>query len=154
MAKYAIDGKQTTTATPFDTALSVIADATRPRRGKIVEFSVGAAGGATAADVIVDCAIGRITAEGTNTDVVPLALDPADAATEADAGENHTIEPTYTAASEIFRIGRHMRATYRWVAAPGSEFVYPATAANGFGFRSEHASATHDEGWHAIFDEQ
>ncbi len=99
-------------------------------------------------------AIGRITAEGTQTDVVPLALDPADAATEADAGENHTAEPTYTAASDIFRLGRHMRATFRSVAAPGSGFVAPATASNGFGWRAEHDSATHDEHVHAIFDEQ
>ncbi len=154
MARFAIDGTATTTATPFDTALSVIADATRPRRGKVGEFTVGAEGSATPADVIVASAIGRITAEGTATDVVPLALDPADVATEADAAEDHSAEPTYTAASEIFRIGRHMRATYRWVAGPGGELVWPATASNGFGFRSEHGSAAHDERWHSIFNEQ
>ena len=47
-----------------------------------------------------------------------------------------------------------MRATYRRVAAPGSEFVAPATARNGFGWRAEHGSATHDEHARAIFDEQ
>ena len=154
MARYAITGENATTATPFDTALSIIADATRPRRGKLIEFTVGADGSETAADVLMASAIGRITAEGTQTDVVPLPLDPADAATEMDAGANHTIEPTYTAASELLRIGRHMRATYRWVAAPGAELVWPAVASNGLGFRSEHGSASHVERFHAIFAEQ
>jgi hypothetical protein len=153
MSKYAISGANATTATPFDSALSVIADATRPRRGRLVEFTVGADGDATPADVQMASAIGRITAEGTQTDVAPVAIDPGSPVTEADAGEDHTVEPTYTAASEVFRIGRHMRATYRWVAAPGAELVWPATAANGLGFRSEHASATHIERFHAIFEE-
>ena len=153
MAKYRAAGNNTTTATPFDSALSLVAGATLPRRGKLIEFSWGAAGDATAADVIVNMHIGRVTAGGTGDAVNELPLDPADAASLIVGLSNTTIEPTYTANEELFDLGRHMRATYRWVAAPGAEFVLPATAANGWGFRSEHATATHDEAVFTIYDE-
>ena len=63
------------------------------------------------------------------------------AVTEYDAGENHTIEPTYTAAAIVLMIPLNQRATFRWVAAPGSELVAPATAANGFGIQTTTSSA-------------
>ena len=83
----------------------------------------------------------RCTALGTSTGVTPSPLDPADAATEADAGENHTVEPTYTAGLVLLAIGLNQRATFRWVAPPGGELVYPATAANGIGIQTPTSSA-------------
>jgi hypothetical protein len=83
----------------------------------------------------------RCTAAGTSTAVVPQPLDPADATTEMDAGENHTIEPTYTAAAILLQIPLNQRATFRWVAAPGGELVAPATASNGLGIISPTGSA-------------
>ncbi len=153
MAKYRAHGEVTTVSSPFASALSLVAGATLPRRGKLIEFSWGARGGATAADVIMDMHIGRITAGGTGTAVNELPLDPADAASLIVGLEILTIEPTYTSNEELFQLGRHMRATYRWVAAPGAEFVLPATAAAGWGFRSEHASQGHIEQVMTIYDE-
>lgn len=139
MARYSIDGTQNV-ASPDDSTLSVVADGTRPRRLKIYDFTVGSE--ATPADNALVHTAQRATAAGTATAVVPLALDPADAATEADAGENHTIEPTYTADAILWKIAANQRATYRWVAAPGGELVTPATAANGVGWFTTHASFT------------
>ena len=41
----------------------------------------------------------------------------------------YTIDPTTTA--EMLRVPLNHRASYRWVAAPGGELVWPATANNG-----------------------
>lgn len=75
----------------------------------------------------------RFTAPGTNTAVVPQALDPGDPAALTVAGQNNTVEPTYTAAAVLASKALNQQATYRWLAAPGSEIVAPATNLNGLG---------------------
>ena len=115
------------------------ADATRPRRLKFYDFIFGSE--ASPADNAFLYIAQRCTALGTSTAVTPSPLDPADAATESDAGENHTIEPTYTANLVLLSIALNQRATFRWVAAPGGELVTPATASNGLGIQTTTASA-------------
>ena len=136
MANYAIEMNRTAS-----TSLSVgniIADATRPRRGKWYDIVFGSEG--TPADNVYLWQVQRCTTAGTSTSVTPQAIDPADAATESDAGENHTIDPTLTAGAILLSIPLNQRATFRWVAAPGSELVYPATASNGLALRTPTAS--------------
>jgi hypothetical protein len=136
MAKYSVELNRTASTTA---SLGTIgADATRPRRGKLYDIILGSE--ASPADNAFKYTVQRCTALGTSTGVTPTALDPANAATEADAGENHTIEPTYTAGAVLLAIGLNQRATFRWVAAPGGELVYPATAANGLGVQTPSAS--------------
>ena len=136
MAKYAVEMNRTASTTA---SLGTIgADATRPRRGKWYDIIFGSE--ASPADNAFRYIVQRCTALGTSTSVTPQALDPADAATESDAGENHTIEPTYTANAILLAIGLNQRATFRWVAAPGGELVYPATASNGLGVQTPTAS--------------
>src|SRR5882757_6833051 len=107
------------------------ADATRPRRGKFYDIIVGSE--AAPADNAFLYIFQRCTALGTSTAVTPSPLDPADAVTESDAGENHTVEPTYTANLVLLALPLNQRATFRWVAPQGGELVYPATAGNGIG---------------------
>ena len=103
-------------------------------RGKVYDLLIGTNG--TPADNYMTWDISRLTAASTaETALTPRKLDPADAVALAVAGCNQTSEPTYTADSSVFYIGVNQRASYRWVAAPGSELVYPATAANGLGLR-------------------
>jgi len=83
----------------------------------------------------------RCTAAGTSTAVVPTILDPGDLVTEQDAGENHTVEPTYTSATELLVVPLHQRATFQWSAAPGREIVTPATASNGLGVETPTSAA-------------
>jgi hypothetical protein len=90
----------------------------------------------TPADNYLQWDISRITAAGTSTSVTPQALDPADAAALGLAGNNHTVEPTVTAGSSLLNVGVNQRASYRWVAAPGSELVFPALNANGLALRT------------------
>jgi hypothetical protein len=70
-----------------------------------------------------------------------VPLDVADALTETDAGENHTVEPTYVASSELLVVPLHQTATFRWQVIPGREIVWPATAAAGLGLETPVASA-------------
>ncbi len=152
MPRYTSNG--TTAVDGTADSIIAVADTGGARRGKLFEFTWGALASATAADVIVGMHVGRITTDGTaGSAVTAIPLDPADAAATATLGENYSTEPTYTANQEVFLVGRHMRATYRWVAAPGAEFVYPATDNNGFGFKPIHSSATHDEQVTMLFEE-
>jgi hypothetical protein len=110
------------------------ADATRPRRLKFYDITFGSE--ATPADAAILWVAQRCTALGTVTAVTPKPLDPADAATESDAGENATAEPTYTSGEVMLSIALNQRASFRWVAAPGGEIVTPATASNGLGLKT------------------
>jgi hypothetical protein len=131
--KFACDFQRTASTTA--TLGSMTADATRPRRLRVYDAIVGSE--ATPADAAILWTFRRCTAAGTSTGVTPQNLDPASAATEYDAGENHTIEPTYTAGAILLNIALNQRATFRWVAAPGGELVMPATASNGFGIETD-----------------
>lgn len=118
---------------------SITADATRPRRFRLYDVLVGSEG--SPADNAFLYVFQRVTAAGTSTGVTPRNLDPASATTELDAGQNHTVEPTYTASTELLFIPVNQRATMRWVAAPGAELVFPATASNGVGVQTPTSSA-------------
>jgi len=137
VANYAVQANRT--ASTSASLGSWVADATRPRRIKFYDFIFGSE--ASPADNAFLYIVQRITAAGTSTSVTPSPIDPADAATESDAGENHTIEPTYTANLVMLAIALNQRATFRWVAAPGGEIVIPATASNGIGIQTTTASA-------------
>jgi len=131
--KFAVDFQRTASTTA---ALgSLTADATRPRRLRVYDAMFGSE--ATPADAAILWTFRRCSAAGTNTSVTPQNLDPASSTTEYDAGENHTIEPTFTAGAILLNVPLNQRATYRWVAAPGGELVMPATASNGFGIETD-----------------
>lgn len=141
MSKYSASGNQTLT-TGAATALTIGSNGTTAQRNRIYELWIANEG--TPADNLVVHTVQRCTALGTSTAVTPTKLDPADRAAQAAVGENHTVEPTYTANEEVLEVPLNTRATYRWVAAPGSEIVTPATVASGVGAKALHASATTD----------
>lgn len=97
---------------------------------------------ASPADNSIQWRMRRYTAAGTSTAVTPRALDTGDPAATATAGQNSSAEPTYTANSELIDEELNQRVTYHWVAYPGCELLLPATAANGIGLETLHASAT------------
>lgn len=131
--KFSTDFQRTASTTACLGSLT--ADATRARRLKTYDIICGSE--ATPADAAILWTFRRCSAAGTSTAVVPQNLDPADATTEYDAGENHSIEPTLTSAAILLNIALNQRATFRWVAAPGGELTMPATAANGFGIETD-----------------
>ena len=141
MAKYKSSGSQTLTDS-IVTALAIGSNAGTVQRNWIHEYTIANVG--TPADLVTLHTVQRTTAIGTQTAVTPTVMDFADRAAQADVGENHTGEPTYTAAEELDEVPLNNRALYRWVAAPGWEIVCPATAGDGVGWGATHASATTD----------
>lgn len=145
MANYSVNNSLGGTAQNLSTSYKTLAtctssSATQARRGQIYDVMIGTDG--TPADNVVVYDISRQTAAGTITSVTAVSLNPADAAFLGLAAANATIEGTITATSSVFNVGVNQRASYRWVAAPGSEFVYPATTANGFALRAKSPAYT------------
>lgn len=143
MAKYSINNSLGGTAQNLSTSyktiiLTTASSGTQARRGQVYDVMVGTDG--TPADNAVVWDISRQTAAGTATSVTAVALNPADAAMLGTSAANATAEGTITATSSVFNIGMNQRASYRWVAAPGSELVYPATNLAGFALRAKSAS--------------
>lgn len=115
--------------------------ATPTARGRIYDVVVGSDD--TPADQAAQFRIGRTTAVGTEgSGFVPNNLDPAGPAGAYDAGVAHSAEPTYTANKELLRFSLNQRATFRWVAAPGSELVMAATQNNGAGLYTAVSTST------------
>ncbi len=86
------------------------------------------------------------------------ALDPADGPSNACININSSVETYLTAPIEKWYVGINQRASYRWVAAPGSEFVYPAvssgTGLNGYGIRARSGGYTGTATVTLLFQEQ
>lgn len=103
--------------------------ASPPARTRLYEFVIGS--DATPADYatrwqIAGCGTAAPTGGGA---VTPLVTDPGDTATGCAAMASATGGTTLT---RIFMdFGLNMRASFRWVAAPGKEYVSPATQYNG-----------------------
>jgi hypothetical protein len=138
MAKYS--AKMQRTASSSASVGIVNAPASGMRRAKIYDLVFGSEG--TPADVANLWQLQRATAAGTTTAVTPQALDPADAAAVTVAGENATVEPTYTSNAFLLTVALNQKATFRWIAAPGGELLIPATASNGIGIKTPTAGSS------------
>ena len=137
MPRYSIVGSATGTA--GSTIAYFVNSATSPSRLKLYEVMVGSQ--ATPADQAQEIDIRRINDEATTNSgaaVTPQPVDENDrvalstareAVTEPDA--NNT-DPTYEA-GQVLEIPLNLRATFRWIAAPGSELVATAAEDTGFG---------------------
>jgi len=128
-------GTQQATTTTYVGALLGLScvTTTQVRRFKIYDVLIGTNG--TPADNFVEWDISRITAASTTTVLAAQPLDSADAAATTNATVNSSTFGTITSGSNVFYVGVNQRASYRWVAAPGSELVAPATSSNGFQLR-------------------
>ncbi len=141
MGDYHMVGSQAVVS-PDDTTLTVERGASS--RFKVYEMISGFTLAAPA-DILLSVRLHRfVTADGVGTARVPNPVDPADAPCVATGLNDHTTEPTtYSTDEEVVGpIGHHMRATYRWVAAPGKEIVVANVASEGVGLIATHASST------------
>ena len=129
--RYGFSGSITSAATKTIVGIAGTA-AIRPA---IYDIMIGS--NATPADNSSEWQALRFTAAGTSTAVTSVALDSADPAATSVCGKNHSAEPTYSPAVPLLDIALNQRATFRWVAAPGSELMAPATAANGIGLQCQ-----------------
>jgi hypothetical protein len=102
-------------------------------------FSVAAASRARVNNIIVSSGavpddhannfdVIRTTGVGTEAaGQTPVKLDPDTKPSAFDAGYGHSTEPTETGGSEMLAFSLNQRATFSWLASPGSEIILPAT---------------------------
>ena len=123
------------------------------RRGKLYDILVGTNG--TPADNYMEFDVASITLGTTPSGITgslvsslssTFGLDPADVSFVAALQINSTAEVGLTTPIEQWYVGINQRASYRWVAAPGSEILYPAnssaTGRNGLAIRARSAAYT------------
>ena len=126
-------------ANPTQTLLVITSNANV--RPCIYYLLVGAL--ASPADNALEFLLQRYTAPGTSTAVTPQQTDPADPTPQTTAGQNNTVEPTYTAGAFLLDVPLNQRATQTWVALDeNDQFKLPAVANNGAGLQPIHASFT------------
>lgn len=160
MANYAITngssagaGTQQPLAATYTSAIIGLTGAnSAPRRIKIYDLLIGVNG--TPADNFIEWNIIRVTTASTATSATPTALDPADATSLTTTTVNSSTPGTVTANSDVMYEAVNQRASYRWVAAPGSELVSPATSSAGFQLRARSAAYTGTVSATILFTEQ
>ncbi len=114
---------------------------------------------ATPADNAFKFAFQRETTVGTwagagGAAITPQALDPADPAALATANQGVcNAGPTLTAGAFLLQWSQNQRATFRWVAAPGSELKMPATASNGLSLTAPVATASVNAAFTVLYQE-
>ncbi len=138
------------------------------RRGKIYDILLGTDG--TPADNALDWDLVRGTYASstaiTTGGILGLmsslssnyAMDTADGPSNAAINSNSSVETYLTSPTELWFLGMNQRASYRWVAAPGSEYVYPAvssgTGGNALALRARSAGYTSSAPVTVLFQEQ
>lgn len=138
----------------YKSLVQVTAQTTSLKRGKVYDVMFGTLG--TPADQTYEWDMSRCTTLGTGGSTpVAAPLDPADAAAFTVVTADSTSEGTYTGATSMIYLATNQRASYRWVASPGSELVWPATNLNGFGLRTRSVSGgTATASADVLFEEQ
>ncbi len=136
MDRYAVTGLQTAVeVSPGETILSLFAPGTTVR-GAVYYFAISTRAGAMA-DQVQTAQWQRTTAQGTEgAGVVPAPLDSDAPASILDAGEDHSVEPTFTAATELFEQDVHVRNTVQVQLQPDGHVLVPATTNAGITMRS------------------
>lgn len=134
----------------FQTLLALTAQTSGLRRGCLQELTIGANGPPNATDCSIEFDVSRQTAAGTSTAATPNPLNPADPPATTVGAVDFTAEGTITAASALINGAMNQRATFRWVASPGSELFWPATNLAGLAVRAKSATYASTMRAHAI----
>ena len=126
-------------------------------RSKLYDFTIGS--DATPGDQACKYTWQRSTTVGTwggagGAAITPQAIDPGDPAAVTTSNQGIcSVGPTLTASAFLLAVALNQRATYRWVAAPGSELVIPATANNGIALLPLVATGTYNLAWSFLVEE-
>lgn len=130
MGKYIVQGSKAIGATL--TPLHIIGSASiKPRVCGIVLSTSGT----PTSDQGVNVQLRRSTADGTGTSVTPTPTDAPQAAATSTAKSNYTVEPTYTAGSQL-DFAFNPRATFQWAAYDrDSEIATLVASAAGIGLQ-------------------
>jgi hypothetical protein len=137
MARYSVTMQRTASAT-LDVG-SVLNAAASPRRFQVYDVLMGSE--ATPGDFAFLWTLNKRTGTATGgTAPSVLTLDEGDAIASTLVANQ---APTANGAGSGVKLSvpLNQRATFRWVAAPGSELVSPATASNGYSIATPTAGA-------------
>jgi hypothetical protein len=141
VGRYSVTLEQTAVEGTPGEAIGTVHTAATTRRCEV--FYMAFSAGGTMADQVQRVQVQRVTALGTEgAGVVPAPLDGAAPASTFDGGEDHSVEPTYTAATEFWDQDVHVRATPQIQLQPDAWIMLPATASAGLGIRSFSANYT------------
>lgn len=150
MAAYAGFTNQTNSASSTVPMFNLVGGT--GRRLKLFDFISGS--DASPADAATKFGFLRTSAAGTSSaSVTPTKLDSADGAAIAVMDTAWSGNPTITANSNLLNVAHNQRATFRWVAAPGSELVVPATSGAGLALLAIVASANANYAWTILWTE-
>lgn len=114
-------------------------------RTRVFDLTLGSI--ASPNDYVTEWALSRYTAAGTVTPQTPYPTDPADPAAAAVGGAsatgvNASAEPTGVGlTTSVLVIPLNLRATFRYVASPGAEFVNTLASANGLALLQQSSNA-------------
>ena len=136
---YSISGSNASQAAP---ATVILVAGTTLCRTRVFDITIGSAPApADNAALYQVCRITSIGTGGTNPTI--YALDPIDV-TSLVTSTNVVTAPTGepTGPTILLDIPLNMRATFRYVASPGAEFINSLTATNGVSLRQFTSSAT------------
>lgn len=156
MAKFSVVGQDTNTA--GTTLLYFVNGASGsgvlPVNLALSEVIIGS--DATPADQASEYTIRYVTDEnatpGGNA-VTPRPMMREGRAAMSNAVEAPTGEPTYTGTVNLLMIGLNQRATFRWIAAPGSEFISADAEDEGFSVFSVGTTSAHNVNCTMIYEE-
>jgi hypothetical protein len=120
-------------------------------RPKIFEFSIGASG--TPADYASRFLLARSSTAAPTGGAAPTVgpLDFADPAALASAYDAATGGETMS--TVLYMVSVNQRATYRWIAAPGKEFLVPNTQYAGLGLQIAAQSTAYNTDLSLLWEE-
>ena len=125
--RYVSTGTMGTGAMASTNKSLILLTSTAAIRPYIYDFTFGTIG--TPSDSVVTLTLLRYnaTAATLGTAFTPLQLDTSDAANAVTGVVALTSEGTGVGTTVLFKVGLNVRATYRWVAAPGGELIMAAS---------------------------
>jgi hypothetical protein len=141
MAAYISNNLNATTpaqqnlSSAFKTQVGLTAATATLTSAGINEFTLGTE--TAPADNVIIWDVSRCTTAGTGTAGVITSGDGSKRAAGTVSTINLTAEGTSTANSSMFNMPLNQRASFRWVAVPGSELIIPATNVNGIAIRAK-----------------
>lgn len=126
--RYAISGSMGTATMGSSPKTLIQYQSSATIRPYVYDFTFGTVG--TPSDSVITLSVVRANAGAATqgTAAVIASLDNSDAASALTAGGTITAATAeQTASTTLFQVGLNVRATYRWVAAPGGELVMAAS---------------------------
>jgi hypothetical protein len=138
MAAYSVSnelaGSAQSLSTTAKSIVQVAALTATLTRAAVQDIVVGASNVPNATDCSINYDVVRSTTTSTTSSATPSPLDSTIRASGCTGVVNFTSEPT--TGVYLLSLALNQRASQRWVAAPGSELIVPATNLSGVTLRA------------------